>query len=70
MTNDQKITEIGLLVEDSGHIWIKIFFGVQITLVNPRVFEKPKIAHYSLNNGRRAVLTPFLDINIFCTFWG
>ena len=34
-----------------------------------RIFQKTKIAHNSLNNGRRAVLTPFLDIDIFWTFW-
>ena len=32
------------------------------------IFQKPKIAHNSLNNGRRAVLTTFLDIDIFWTF--
>ena len=64
--NDQKITKIGLLVVDSRpYLGQNIFFGGKITIVNPRVFEKAKIAHYSLNNGRRAVLTPFLDINIF-----
>ena len=46
---------------------LKYIFGVQITLINLRVFEKPKIAHNS-NNGRRAVLTPFLDIDIFELF--
>ena len=35
-----------------------------------RISQKTKIAHNSLNNGRRAVLTPFLDIDIFWTFWG
>ena len=43
----------------------KYILWVKIILVNPRFFEKPKIAHKSLNNGRRAVLTPFLDIDIF-----
>ena len=43
---------------------------VKITLVIPRVFEKAKIARNALNNDRRAVLTPFLDIDIFLTFWG
>ena len=28
-----------------------------------------KIAHNSLNNGRRAVLIPFLDFQYFWTFW-
>ena len=28
-------------------------------------FQKPKIAHNSLNKSRRAVLTPFLDIKFF-----
>ena len=31
-------------------------------------FTKPKIAHNSLNNGDRAVLTPFLDFQFFWTF--
>ena len=45
-------------------------FWVKITLVNPRVFEKNKIAHNSLNNDFRAVLTPFLDIDIIQSFLG
>ena len=48
----------------------KYILWVKIILVNPRFFEKPKIAHNFLNNGRRAVLTPFLDIYFFWTFWG
>ena len=32
-----------------GHFWVKII------LLNPRVLEKPKFAHNSLNNGRRTV---------------
>ena len=40
-------------------------FWVKITLVYPRVLEKSKIAHNSLNNDFRAVLTPSLDIDIF-----
>ena len=31
-------------------------------------FTKPKIAHNSLNNGVRPVLTPFLDFQFFLTF--
>ena len=36
-------------------------------------FKKPKIAHNSLNNGARAILTTFLDFQFFWTFflfWG
>ena len=32
-------------------------------------FKKPKIAHNSLNNGVRAVFTPFLDFQFFWTFY-
>ena len=41
---------------------------VKITQVNLPVFEIPKIAHNSLNDARRAVLTLFLDIDIFRPF--
>ena len=47
----------------------KLDLWVKITLVNPRVFEKPEIAHNSLNNGRRAVSTPFWKL-IFCELFG
>ena len=43
----------------------KYIFCVKITLVNPRVFEKRKFANNYFNNGRKAVLTQFLDIDIF-----
>ena len=33
------------------------------------ISKKPKIAHNSLNNWVRAVLTPFLDYQFFWTFW-
>ena len=40
--------------------------STKITLVNLIVeFKKPKIDHNSLNNGVRAVLTPFSDFQFF-----
>ena len=33
-------------------------------------FENSWFAHNSLNNGRRAILIPFLDFQYFWTFWG
>ena len=56
------MTKIGFLLRIRDNFWVKI------TLVNSRVFKKPKIAHNFLNNGRKAVLTPFLDIDIFELF--
>ena len=50
------------------HIWVKIYiFGLKL-LYKSVGFEKHKIAHNSLNNGRIAVLIPFLDIDIFELF--
>ena len=67
---DQKMTKIGFYGGFESIFGSKYIFYVKITLVNPGVFDKPKIAHISVNNGRRAVLTPFLDSDIFSTFWG
>ena len=58
-----------ILCEDSRPFLGENTFRVKIALVKPRVFEKNKIAHNSLNNDFRAVLTPFLDIDIFLIFW-
>ena len=44
-------------------------FWVKITLLNPRVLEKPKFAHNSLNNGRRAVWHHFWTL-ILLSFLG
>ena len=41
----------------------------EIALKFPK-FENSWFAHNSLNNGRRAVLIPFLDFQYFWTFWG
>ena len=43
----------------------RLFWG-DIWFLN---FTKLKTAHKSLNNGVRAVLTPFLDFQFFWTFW-
>ena len=43
----------------------RLFWG-DIWFLN---FTKLKTAHKSLNNGVRAVLTPFLDFQYFWTFW-
>ena len=59
-----------ILWEDSKPFLGENIFWVQIALVNPRVLEKNKIALNSLNNDFRAVLTPFLDIDIFQSFFG
>ena len=66
---NQKLTKIGFYVRIWGHFWFKMHFWVKITMVNLRDFEKHKVAHNLLNNWRRTVLTPFLDIDILWTFW-
>ena len=66
---DQNLTKSGFYVRIWGHFWFKMYFWVKITLVNPRDFEKRKIAHNSFNYGRIAVLAPFFDIDI-CELFG